>query len=145
MNLNNPGPVLPWAILVFVCFLPMACSSSATEVPVYPVRGEVFFNGKPASGAAVHFHPRDEETGSPAFAIVDEDGSFELSTRGTNDGAEAGDYIVTINWSIETKVDGDTINGPDLLGDRYSKLTTSTLRATVEPDENVVPRYDLKE
>jgi hypothetical protein len=145
MKLDQRGLVLPRAILVFVCFLPMACSRSDTGVEVYPVRGEVFFKGQPAGGAVVHFHPLDETTGSPAFAEVNEDGSFELSTFGSSDGAEAGDYIVTINWRTETKVDGETINGPDLLGERYSKPKNSTLKATVIAGENVLDRFDLKE
>jgi hypothetical protein len=142
MDLNERDLVSARAMLVLMCCLPMACGRPATDDRVYPVRGEVFFNGEPASGAVIHFHPLDKE-GSPAFATVDEEGSFELSTYGTNDGAEPGDYIVTINWREETKVDGDTINGPDLLGERYSKPKTSTLKATVTEGENVVPRFDL--
>jgi hypothetical protein len=145
MTLHEPGPVLPRAILVLVCFLSLACGSSAPEVEVYPVRGEVFFNGQPAAGALVHFHPVDGEEGSPAFAAVQEDGSFQLSTFGTNDGAQGGDYVITLNWRDEEKVDGETTNGPDRFGDLYSTPKTSTLRATVEPGENVVPRFDLKE
>ena len=140
------GFVLPRAaIAVLFCFLPLACSSSSTDAPVYPVRGEVFFKGQPASGAVIHFHPVDEKNGSPAFATVKEDGSFELTTFDTNDGAESGDYIVTINWRTEEKIDGETISGPDLLGGRYSHRNGSTLRATVTAGENVVPRFDLKE
>ncbi len=131
------------AALVLACLAPLSCGKSGDAV-LNPVRGEVFFNGKPASGAAVHFHPVDEE-GSPAFATVQDDGSFELSTYGKNDGAEVGDYIVTINWREETKVDGETMNGPDLLGERYSTPKTSSLRATVIEGENVVPRFDLED
>ena len=143
MNLHERGLVLPRAILVFVCLLPMACSRSATGV--YPVRGEVFFNGQPASGAVVHFHPLDKEECSPAFAEVEEDGSFQLSTFANYDGAEAGEYVVTINWRDVTPVEGDeTIVGTDRLGERYSKPQTSKLKVTVVAGENVVPRFDLK-
>jgi hypothetical protein len=90
------GLVLLRAMLLLMCFVPLACSGSATHT-VYPVHGEVFFNGKPAAGAAVHFHPLEGEESTPAFAIVNEDGSFEMSTFGTNDGAEPGNYAVTIN------------------------------------------------
>ncbi|HEY2251522.1 MAG TPA: hypothetical protein VGH74_10700, partial [Planctomycetaceae bacterium] len=85
---------------MFACFLPLACNS-APEAGVYPVSGEVFFSGQPAGGATVVFHPVDEDEGSPAYATVQEDGSFELSTFATHDGAEAGDYLVTITWREE--------------------------------------------
>ena len=144
MTLLEHGLLLRRMALAGACFLPLACSG-ASGPEVYPVRGEVFFKGEPAAGATVHFHPLAEDQGDPAFGIVGEDGSFELSTFGANDGAEAGDYVVTINWRTEEKVDGEEINGPDLLGERYSKRGTSTLRATVAEGENVVPRFDLKE
>jgi hypothetical protein len=133
------------AIVALVCFLPWACNRSSTDAPVYPVGGEVFFKGEPASGAVIHFHPVDEKNGSPAFGTVKEDGSFELSTFDTNDGAEEGDYIVTINWRTEERIDGETISGPDLLGGRYSHRNGSTLRATVTAGENALKRFDLKE
>ena len=131
--------------VVAVCFLPLACGNSDGGPEVYSVSGEVFLNGVPAAGALVHFHPADNDERAPAFAVVQEDGSFELSTFGTNDGAEPGDYIVTLNWCDEERVDGEMINGPDRFHDRYSSRAKSNLHATVEPGENVVPRFDLKD
>ena len=145
MNRDERVFVQRWAALVILCFLPPGCSRSSDQAGVYPVRGEVYFNGQPASGAVVHFHPLNDEERSPAFAEVQDDGSFELSTYGSHDGAEAGDYVVTINWRDEERVDGETIVGPDRLGERYSKRASSTLKATVSEGENVVPRFDLKE
>src|SRR6476659_7523850 len=105
MIVEEQGRVWRRAIFVIVCFLPLACGRSAPAV--YPVRGEVFFNGQPASGATVHFLPADADEGSPAYATVQEDGSFELSTYGTYDGAEVGEYVVTLSWRDEEKVDGE--------------------------------------
>jgi hypothetical protein len=142
LNVPVRRPLLKRAALALACFLPLACGP-APEGQVYPVRGEVFFQGEPAAGALVHFHPLNDEEGTAAFAVVQEDGSFELSTFGTNDGAEAGEYIVTLNWRDEEKVDGEMINGPDRFDGRYSKPDKSTLQATVSAGENVVPRFDL--
>jgi hypothetical protein len=139
------GPVVLRCALVFACFLPLACSSPEAGPEVYPVYGEVFLDGEPAAGAWVHFHPFKAGDGSPAFAQVQEDGSFELSTYGTDDGAEAGDYIVTLNWRDEEKIDGETVQGPDRFGERYSIRDKSTLKATVVPGANVVPRFDIKD
>jgi hypothetical protein len=125
----------------------MACGRAQSGAEVYPVHGEVFFNGEPAAGAWVHFHPVDKDECSPAFALVQEDGSFELSTHGTNDGAEAGDYVVTLSWRDEVKFDdeNETNYGPDRFGERYSKPNKSELKATVGGGENDVLRFDLKE
>src|SRR5262245_41559951 len=106
MKFDKRVPVLNRAAVMFACFLPLACGRSDTG-GVYSVRGEVFLNSQPAAGAWVHFHPVDEEECAPAFAQVQEDGSFQLSTYGTNDGAEAGDYVVTLNWREEEQLDGE--------------------------------------
>lgn len=145
MNFDERDLVLPRAVLVFVCILPMACSRSSPGVEVYPVRGEVFFNGQPAAGAWIHFHPVEKDDCSAAFAVVEEDGSFQLSTFGTNDGAEPGDYVVTLNWRDEERDEGETLYGPDRFGERYSKPDKSTLKATIGAGENEIPRFDLME
>src|SRR5207249_3372518 len=111
----------------------------------FPVHGEVYFDGQPASGAMVHFHPLNDEERAPAFAEVKADGSFELSTFGTNDGAEEGDYVVTVNWRTEERVDGDIIVSPDRMGERYAKRELSTLKATVTEGDNLIPCFELSE
>src|SRR4051812_44871364 len=79
-----------------------ACNSEKT---LYPVRGQVFFEGRPASGALIVLHPVDDA--SPAAirpsGYVDDAGNVKLmsytpSSRSTGDGAPAGEYIVTIAW-----------------------------------------------
>jgi len=143
MMLHERGRVLRRALLAVTCLISAGCGGSSAEI--YPVRGEVYLNGQPAAGALVHFHPVDGELCSPAFATVNEDGSFELSTYGKNDGAEPGDYIVTLNWRDEQKVDDEFVTGPDRFKERYSKPKVSELKVTVIEGENLVPRYDLTE
>lgn len=143
MNPTKRGLVLRRAIFVAFCLVPMACGSSPPET--YPVSGEVFFDGKPAGGAAIVFHPaRKADDLSQAYATVQEDGSFELSTYGTHDGAEAGEYVVTMTWADEERVDGELITRPDRMGGHYSNPKASTFKVTVVAGENVVPRFDLK-
>jgi hypothetical protein len=146
MNWDQRRLALTRAILVFACFLPLACSRSSpgAKVKVCPVRGEVFVDGQPASGAVVHFHPLDKEQGPPAFAIVQEDGSFQLSTFSNFDGAAPGEYAVTINWRDQRQTEEETVIGPDRLGERYSKPDLSKLDAMVVQGENTLDRFDLK-
>lgn len=128
--------------LLALSAFPMACGSGNARVD--PVRGEVFVQGKPAEGAAVHLHPRDKEKCRPAFATVEADGTFQMTTFAKNDGAVPGDYVVTIVWRDERTEDGETIYSADKLGDRYSKADTSTLKATVTTGANELPRFELK-
>ena len=49
-----------FALMLGLTAFPIRCGGSG-DVRVYPVRGEVFCNGKPAAGALVHLHPRDKD------------------------------------------------------------------------------------
>ncbi len=130
------------AILAFVCLFSVGCGKRT--VKVYPVRGEVYFNGQPASGATIHFHPVDKGAYPPAYATVDDEGAYALTTFKSDDGAAAGDYIVTVNWPEERQDDGETIFGKDRLGGLYGKPDVSKLTATVSPGENEIERFELK-
>jgi hypothetical protein len=133
--------VLSWAMLALLCGVSLGCGDS--KVKAFPARGEVFVDGQPADGAKIHFHPLDESR-PPAFATVQPDGSFALTTYEEDDGAATGDYRVTVNWSEERKEDDELITTPDRLGGRYSKPEGSSLKATIDEGENEVPRFDLK-
>ena len=129
-------------ILALFCLSPIACGKRT--IKVYPVRGEVFFNGQPAEGATVHFHPVDKKACPPAFATVNEDGAYSLTTFKTDDGAAAGEYVVTVNWLEEREEDGETIFGKDRLGGVYGRPEISKLTASVSPGDNEIDRFDLK-
>jgi hypothetical protein len=119
-----------------------SCSTTPPEnrKPVFPVRGQVFVQDKPAVGAFVLLIPLHE----PAQPIdprprgqVENDGSFTLSTYDANDGAPAGDYVVTITWP------GGEDPEDKLLG-RYSDRARSKLRATVRAGPNELPPFRLR-
>ena len=110
----------------------VGCGGDRSKAKVYPVRGEVFFKGELCSGCPRFTSTRSTSAAPPAMATVDDDGAFELTTYSTSDGAAAGDYIVTVNWRDEKPGDGETIVGPDRLGERYSKRDISKLTATVD-------------
>jgi hypothetical protein len=82
------------------------CQSGPKE-PVYPVKGQLFIDDKPAKGAVVWFNPVDApepDKLKPAAdprpsGIVEEDGSFEVSTYGSKDGAPAGRYRIGVMWA----------------------------------------------
>jgi hypothetical protein len=126
-----------------------ACSSSRIDEnrkPVHPVRGKVTFQGKLAKGAFVLFVPVNEpaEARDPRpRAEAAEDGSFTLSTYGDNDGAPAGEYIVTMTWPGGVLSDGREEPQDKMLG-RYSDIAKSKLRATVKEGQNELPPFQLQ-
>lgn len=63
--------------------------------PVFQVRGKVTYKGKPVAGADIAFKSKSVER--TAFGRTDEDGEYQLSTFGTNDGAVAGNHDVSIS------------------------------------------------
>lgn len=133
---------LPW-LLVALAMITLGCSSSPSREPVYPVRGNVVSKDAPATNAIVIFHPAKGSPGfaHSAYARVDEAGEYRLSTYDAFDGAHAGDYAVTVMWPLVT-ADGE--DGPDRLEGRYAHREKSPLRATVLPDTNTIPPFEVR-
>jgi hypothetical protein len=103
---------------------------------VVPVRGEVFVESKgkrqPAKGAEVFFHIQNDDLGFNPKGTVEEDGSFQVSTDGPNDGLPVGKYKVTITWHKTKVLMGQKERvGPDLLQGKYKDPNKTPLRATV--------------
>jgi len=119
------------------------CSSKSKVAPI-PVTGQVFLDGKPAVNAIVTFHP----VGAPGDAIhpsghVDEQGTFHLTTRVNGDGAPVGDYQVTVVAFSPIDEPGQPRQVVNALPDKYSKIETSNLAATVNPGSNTLEPFKL--
>ncbi len=139
--------------LSVLCAMIVGCNSG--KVRTFPVEGKVLCNGEPLAGALVMFHPIEEipEIVTPN-ASVQEDGTFRLTTYTSEDGAPAGDYVVTIYWvppgggAEEDRglLSQSTETGPaiDPTGGRYKDKESSELRATVEPTENTLEPFVLE-
>ena len=104
---------------------------------LYPVRGQVFYEGQPAVGALVVFLPQDPTSPQThvASAIVADDGSYSLGTNKAMDGAMAGPYVVTI-WKQR--------NTTARLPARYASRRTTPLTAIVKMGPTDVPVYVLQ-
>jgi hypothetical protein len=116
---------LAWGLFVAGC-------GGEQHPPVFPVRGVLVFDGKPAPQAVVVFTPLgakpDEPTISPR-GVVREDGSFEMSTYKAGDGAPVGRYKVSVFWFESWRKrsgHGDEL-GKALLPPHYSSPETSGL------------------
>jgi hypothetical protein len=135
--------ILPPAIFLAVKLLP------GNQLRLYPVRGQVFYQGKPAAGALVVFHPKESSHsgGQLASAVVSEDGSFVLGTLAARDGALDGAYVVTICITRGNR-QPDGAAGELMLAwlpARYADRHTTPLTATVQPGPTEIPAFQLHE
>lgn len=85
---------LPMVALLLI----VGCSKPPFEVA--PVTGKVTIDGKPFSTGKVMFAPAAKpgsvESGKGAYGLLNDDGSYTLSTYGNNDGAVVGKHWVTV-------------------------------------------------
>ncbi len=138
------------ALAVAVVALLIASCSGDHHPLVYPVRGQVFYDGRPAANAVVIFHPLGEggdwkTVGNP-HATVGPDGSFALGTYSTDDGAPAGEYAVTVElWRAGGSGTAAEIELPatNRLPARYASPSASRLKATVSAGTNELPAFQL--
>jgi hypothetical protein len=117
--------------------------NEGSQVPLHPVQGQVFFKGKAPHRAVVWFHPLgpSDFRGAPPRGVVAEDGSFQMSTFKTHDGAPVGHYRVTISWK---KVGAADEEGPELLPARYQHPANTELPTVeIKEGENVLPPFQL--
>lgn len=118
----------------------LSCSGDG-RTPVYPVKGQVHYKGKPAASAMVVFHKvgEDDKRAIKPFATAGPDGAFQLSYYNANDGAPEGEYVVTIVWPTPPPANSPDLEaGPDRLKGRYADPAKSKWRMRVEKKENVL-------
>jgi hypothetical protein len=118
---------------VLLVFGACHCGCSGNLVPTYPAGGQVVFSdGKPLPGGNIEFAPQEGTVRTSARAMIQEDGTFRLTTFEDGDGAIEGQHRVLIiparqredrnarfAWSVDPK---------------YQSFDTSELEATVLPD-----------
>lgn len=71
------------------------------DVTLFPVTGSIKFDSKPVADALVTFSP--QSGGRPATGTTNSEGKFRLGTFSNNDGAMAGDYIVTVAVGMQAQ------------------------------------------
>jgi len=78
----------------------MTGCDSGGDFPVAPVRGRVLCEGQPVPHLRVFFEPLETGNsaivGKQAFAFTEADGTFVLSTYGSDDGAVIGKHRVRV-------------------------------------------------
>jgi hypothetical protein len=134
------------ALLTAILGAVLGCGGKSDRIAVHPVRSKVVFSAPEAASAMVVFHPvgNADPKAPRSFATLEKDGSFELSTFDTRDGAPVGDYAVTLTWELPAK-GGDDDSGPDLLRNTvYSNPARTPLKATIKPGRNELDPFLIK-
>ncbi|WP_010585067.1 hypothetical protein [Schlesneria paludicola] len=130
--------------LFYVALAAAGCAKPAQPkdaVPVFPVTGNLVYEGESMIGAVITFHSNERQL--TAQGIADELGVYSLTTYLSNDGAAAGDYVVTIHWpstpqAAPSAADPDPPLPPDRLKSTYTNGKSSKLRATVNKCPNSI-------
>ena len=142
--------------IMLMVLLPLVsgCGPDGPDMkPVYPVYGSVLVNDKPAEGAVVMFHPLPIESGRfemiRSRGTVTADGTFQLTTYNTDDGAPEGDYAVTVYWPGDRggrpdPNDESSDLPPDRLGLRYADAATSNIKVHVAAPETRLDPFELR-
>ncbi len=118
------------------------CGSSLPEgaLPVFPVTGALTYEGQPMSGAIITFHRA--KPALTARAVADASGKYVLTTYLADDGAPAGEYVVTLYWPSDKPAaqtnDPDPPLPPDRLNQVHANPATSKLRGTIREEPNTV-------
>ncbi len=129
------------------------CGPDYGRLEPHPVSGQVIINGEPAVGCTVVFVPVDPALKGKVMpgGTTSEDGSFQLTTHETDDGAPVGEYGVTISWEATTwpgmeeemRMDPVKPVGPDRLQGQFSSPGKSGVTATIVAGENNLPPFRL--
>ncbi len=129
--------------------------------PVFPVKGKVTYKGKPVVGADVVF--AHEGGKRSAFGRTDDEGAYQLTTFGSNDGAVPGKQSVTISKPTaapsepEAPVESEAYVPPGYgpppkaqktgneIPAKYAQAATSGLVAVVNEDGENEINFELKD
>jgi hypothetical protein len=121
-----------WAALALVVIVAGLSGCGDSRVPTYPAGGRVRFpDGSLLQGGNIEFAPKDGAMKTSARAVIEQDGTFRLSTFGNGDGAMAGDYRVSL---IPARRRGDQGANSRSFDGAYQDPNKSGLEATVAPD-----------
>lgn len=119
-----------------------------------PIRGEVYFDGKPLTNGFVVYLPKTVGVGRQATGPVKPDGSFVLTTQVRGDGAMHGEYDIVVYENRAPGAENETREGAEAAArqrrsyafpPKYSSQFTSGLSDTVDENHAGFKRIELVE
>lgn len=153
------GSALRLAVVAIVAVAASAqagCGGDPSLPKLGKVHGKVTYKGKPVAAGHIVFTPvegKGGETGQNGTGEINSDGSYEITTFKTGDGAILGQHVVTVDVREsgtdaypKPKADGtiDYKLPKNLAPSKYSTVDKSPLRCTVVA-EGTTFDIDLKD
>lgn len=126
---------------LLLIIVPVLVGCTRTEYPnnTYPVSGRVqTSDGTPASDVRVTLHSSTLIAEGDPFrpsGITGDDGTFQLTTYETDDGAPAGSYAMTFRWAKPQKTLLDPIP-KDRLRNQFARPTEKSLTCDIIESES---------
>ena len=123
----------------------LACTGCGEDwqAQTYPAHGRITINGEPPAGAVVELRSTGEQPdvrNSRPWGIVQQDGTYTLSTYEQGDGAPAGDYKVVVRWPPD-------VSQPSLadrLSGAYASSEKSQWSVSITEGENQLPPIEIE-
>lgn len=116
------------------------------RLTVHPVQGSVTFEGKPLPNAQIAFHPKNptDQRAKVALGTSDANGTFQLTTYDTHDGAVAGEFTVTVQY-FQLQQNGESFSpGPNVLSPQIANPATSDIVLRVAEGPNKLPPLEVR-
>jgi hypothetical protein len=89
-------PLFSFIATAAFCLPGLVGCRDENSLELFPIRGEVTYQGKPLPEGTVVYLPQDSPGARQATGAIQPDGSFALMTRDENDGAMRGSYQIAI-------------------------------------------------
>ena len=141
---HHAGAVVALVVLVWGAISAGRGPGGPDRLDVYPVIGELRYEGQPASGATIFLHPQDPSIPVRPQAFVNDDGTFEVTTYQPGDGAPAGRYKATIEWRRAVAgQSADESVPPNVFPAAYTSPQSSPVEVTVDEGENTFAPIDI--
>jgi hypothetical protein len=113
---------------------------------VYPATGKIQYKGEGLMGAQVTLFPVDEHVPASVrpTATTDWDGTFQVGTFSSSDGAPAGEYkVVVLHYPVVGSKESPSA-GPNDLPKKYATAKTTDLKVTVAEPGTDFPLIEIK-
>lgn len=125
-----------WYRCVWVVVLMVSLSGCGAPITTYPVSGRVTLDGQPLPGGSILFEPVSNSAGYSSRGLIQEDGSFQLTTFIQHDGAPAGQYRVAVIPRAEELIDDPNYQPKNPFPEHLRSLERSGLRFEVREQSN---------
>lgn len=120
-----------FGIFLFAIFC--GCGGPAYQLDTAPVSGRVTLDGEPLTEGVIQVLPKK---GRMARALIQPDGTFELSTYGDGDGVQVGTYPATVSNILRDGMPKQSTTPTVQIPKRYARPATSGLTIDVKAGES---------